>query len=50
MIYALEKTSGVENMILKNAIKTADASNIDDIVNILLSVNAFEFTRKNCRG
>jgi len=31
---------------LKNAIKTADASNIDNIVNILCSVKAFEFTRQ----
>jgi octaprenyl-diphosphate synthase len=46
MIYALEKTSGAENKILKNAIKTADASNIDNIVNILCGVNAFEFTRQ----
>ncbi len=46
MIYALEKTSGAENKILKNTIKTADASNIDKIINILCSVNAFEFTRQ----
>ena len=46
MIYALEKTSGSENKILRDAIKTADASNIDKIINILCSVNAFEFTRK----
>ena len=46
MIYALEKTSGAENKILKNAIKTADSSNIDNIVNILCDVNAFEFTRQ----
>ena len=46
MIYALEKTSGSENKILRDAIKTADASNIDKINNILCSVNAFEFTRK----
>ena len=46
MIYSLEKTSGSENKILRDAIKTADASNIDKIINILCSVNAFEFTRK----
>ena len=46
MIYALEKTSGSENKILRDAIKTADASNINKIINILCSVNAFEFTRK----
>ena len=41
-----QKTAGTENMTLRKAIKTADASNIDSIVNILCSVNAFEFTRK----
>ena len=46
IIYALEKTSGAENKMLKNAVETADSSNIDDIVNILCNVNAFEFTRK----
>ena len=46
IIYALEKTSGAENKILENAVKTADASNIDNIINILCSVKAFEFTRK----
>ena len=46
MIYALEKTSGTENKFLQNAIKTSDASNIDNIVTILSSVNAFEFTRQ----
>ncbi|SVC85398.1 uncharacterized protein METZ01_LOCUS338252, partial [marine metagenome] len=46
MIYALEKTSGTENKILQNAINMADSSNIDKIINILCSVNAFEFTRQ----
>ena len=46
MIYALKKTSGEENKILKNAIKSADASNIENIISILCSVNAFEFTRQ----
>ena len=46
IIYALEKTSGAENQILENAVKTADASSIDNIINILCSVKAFEFTRK----
>ena len=46
MIYALENTSSTENKILRKAINTADASNIHSIVNILCSVNAFEFTRK----
>jgi octaprenyl-diphosphate synthase len=45
MIYALEQTTGKENKILTNAITEADASNIDNIVDILVSVNAFEFSR-----
>ena len=45
MIYALEKTSKTENKILTDAIQNADASNIDEIVEILLSVNAFQFSR-----
>ena len=46
MIYALERTVGKENKILTNAISNADSSNIDSIVDILLSVKAFEFSRK----
>ena len=46
MIYALENTKGSEKEILSNAITNADSSNIDNIVNILLSVNAFEYSRK----
>jgi len=45
MIYALEQTTGKENKILTNAITEADASNIDNIVDILVNVNAFEFSR-----
>mgnify|MGYP003964671489 FL=1 len=46
MIYALENTKGIEKVTLSNAIINADSSNIDNIVNILLSVNAFEYSRK----
>jgi len=46
LIARKKSTSGKENKILKNAIETADASNIDNIVTILYSVNAFEFTRQ----
>ena len=46
MIYALEQTSDKENKTLINAITEADVSNIESIVEILLSVNAFEFSRK----
>jgi octaprenyl-diphosphate synthase len=45
MIYALEQTSGAEHAMLRNAIESADTSNIDDIINILVRVNAFDFTR-----
>ena len=46
MIYALENTKGTEKAALSNAITNADSSNIDNIINILLSVNAFEYSRK----
>ncbi|MDC1386823.1 polyprenyl synthetase family protein [Candidatus Thioglobus sp.] len=46
MIYALENTKGAEKATLSNAITNADSSKIDNIVNILLSVNAFEYSRK----
>ena len=46
MIYALEKTQGKENKVLTHAIENADSSNITTVVDILLSVKAFEFSRK----
>ena len=46
MIYALENTKGSEKATLSNAITNADSSNIDNIISILLSVNAFEYSRK----
>ncbi|MDB4026082.1 polyprenyl synthetase family protein [Candidatus Thioglobus sp.] len=46
MIYALENTKGSEKATLSNAITNADSSNIDNIINILLSINAFEYSRK----
>ncbi|AXE62462.1 polyprenyl synthetase family protein [Candidatus Thioglobus sp. NP1] len=49
MIYALETTSGNDKKILINAITNADSSNIDSIVDILLSVKAFEYSRKIAR-
>jgi len=45
MIYALEKTNKTENKILTDAIQNADASNINQIVEILLNVNAFQYSR-----
>ena len=49
MIYALEQTSGAENKILYDAIQEADSSNIENIVEILLSVDAFQYSRKIAR-
>ncbi|MDA9871827.1 polyprenyl synthetase family protein [Candidatus Thioglobus sp.] len=46
MIYALENTKGSEKATLSNAITNADSSNIDNIIDILHSVNAFEYSRK----
>ena len=45
MIYALEQTTGKENKVLATAITEADASNIDNIVDILVNVKAFKFSR-----
>ncbi len=45
MIYALEKTGKAEKKILTDAILNSDTSNIEKIVEILLSVNAFQFSR-----
>ena len=45
MIYALEKTNKTEKKILTDAIENADSSNINQIVEILLDVNAFQFSR-----
>jgi octaprenyl-diphosphate synthase len=49
MIYALEKTSGSKNKMLSNAIKQADSSNIESIVEILLNVDAFNYSRNIAR-
>jgi len=46
MIYALDQTSGKEHTLLRDAIENADTSNIDEIINILVKVGAFNFTRK----
>ena len=45
MIYALEKTNKTENKILIDAIQNSDVSSIDVIVEILLDVNAFQYSR-----
>ena len=45
MIYALEKTTKSDNKILTDAIQNADASNINQVVEILMNVNAFQYSR-----
>ena len=49
MIYALENTSGDKRDILINAIENADNSQIDQVVDILSSVNAFDYTRQKAQ-
>ncbi len=49
MIYALENTFGDQRDILINAIENADNSQIDQIVDILSSVNAFDYTRQKAQ-
>ncbi|MGB0754596.1 MAG: polyprenyl synthetase family protein [Candidatus Pseudothioglobus sp.] len=45
MIYALEKTTKSDKKILTDAIQNADASNINQVVEILMNVNAFQYSR-----
>ena len=45
MIYALEKTTKSDNKILTDAIQNADASKINQVVEILMNVNAFQYSR-----
>ncbi len=49
MIYAIENTTGEQREILINAIENADNSQIDQIVDILSSVNAFSYTRQKAQ-
>jgi len=49
MIYALENTSDKQRELLINAIENADNSQIDQVVDILSSVNAFDYTRKKAQ-
>lgn len=51
MIYALANTSGADRQLLEDAINNADNSKITEVIKILQSVDAFEYTRqqaKNC--
>ena len=49
MIYALENTSGKDHALLISSIENADNSNIDQIIGILSSVNAFDYTRQKAQ-
>ena len=49
MIYALENTSGDKRELLINAIENADNSNIKEIISILQSVKAFDYTRQKAQ-
>ena len=49
MIYAIENTSGEQRDILINAIENADNTQIDQIIDILSSVNAFDYTRQKAQ-
>lgn len=49
MIYAIENTTGEQQALLTNAIKNADNSNIKEIIEILQSVNAFDYTRQKAQ-
>lgn len=49
MIYALENTFGEQRDTLINAIENADNTQIDKIVDILSSVNAFDYTRQKAQ-
>ncbi|SMM99597.1 Octaprenyl diphosphate synthase [uncultured Candidatus Thioglobus sp.] len=44
MIYALSKTNGKQKALLENSINNADNSKIEQVIQILQSVNAFEYT------
>ncbi len=45
IIYALEKTTKSDKKILTDAIQNADASKINQVVEILMNVNAFQYSR-----
>ncbi len=49
MIYALENTSGVDKQLLEDAINNADNSKIQQVIAILQSVKAFEYTREQAQ-
>lgn len=50
MIVALTKTSGADNALLVNAIKNSDNSNIEKVIAILSSVNAFDYSHQKAQA
>jgi octaprenyl-diphosphate synthase len=49
MIYALKNTSGADKKLLTDAINNADNSKIAQVIEILQSVNAFDYTREQAQ-
>ncbi|NYT28255.1 MAG: polyprenyl synthetase family protein [Candidatus Thiodubiliella endoseptemdiera] len=49
MIYALANTSGADKQLLEDAINNADNSKIQQVIAILQSVKAFEYTREQAQ-
>ncbi len=49
IIYALKNTTGKDKQLLEDAINNADNSKIEQVLDILQSVNAFDYTRKQAQ-
>ncbi len=49
IIYALKNTSDKDRQLLEDAINNADNSKIEQVLDILQSVNAFDYTRKQAQ-
>ncbi|MDC9715024.1 MAG: polyprenyl synthetase family protein [Gammaproteobacteria bacterium] len=49
MIYALKNASAKDKQLLEDAINNADNTKIEQVINILQSVNAFDYTRKQAQ-
>jgi octaprenyl-diphosphate synthase len=49
IIYALKNTVAKDRQLLKDAINNADNSKIEQVLGILQSVNAFDYTRKQAQ-
>ncbi|SFV87160.1 Octaprenyl diphosphate synthase / Dimethylallyltransferase / (2E,6E)-farnesyl diphosphate synthase / Geranylgeranyl pyrophosphate synthetase [hydrothermal vent metagenome] len=49
LIFALENTAGADKQLLKDAINNADNSNIMQVIEILQSIKAFDYTREQAQ-